>query len=65
MLTLCLGGHTLSRSTDKTEVRVEVWGRRDTEGVRRGTFTLDCVDCIIHQSNDSHYGGLWKEERRR
>ena len=30
--------------------------------MRRGTFTFDYVDCIIDQSNDSHYGGLWREK---
>lgn len=27
-----------------------------------GTFIFDCVDCIIDQSNDGHYGGLWGKE---
>lgn len=31
-----------------------------------GTFGFDCVDCVIDQSNDRHYGGLgrgWGERR--
>ena len=27
-----------------------------------GTFVFDCVDCVIDQSNDRHYGGLRRRE---
>ena len=27
-----------------------------------GTFIFDCVDCVIDQSNDRHYGGLRRRE---
>lgn len=33
--------------------------------MRHGTFTFDCIDCVIDQSNDSHYGGLWREKKKK
>lgn len=47
-----------------TRLRQEKSERRETKKIRHGTFTFDCVDCIIDQSNDRHYGGLLREKRR-
>lgn len=33
--------------------------------MKENTFTFNCVNCIIDQSNDRHYGGLWKGESKR
>lgn len=56
--TVCNNNKTERREERKNEMR-------DRRGMRHGTFTFDCVDCIIDQSNDGHYGGLWREKRRR
>lgn len=56
----------LTRYNNNAEIREGGnYEMRDTKGMRHGTFTFNCVDCIIDQSNDSHYGGLWREKRRR
>lgn len=33
--------------------------------MKENTFTFNCVNCIIDQSNDRHYGGLRKGESKR